>query len=204
VVARFEDGAPALVERTVGKGRVLLWASTLDAWWTDLPLDPSYVPLVRQLVTHAARFVPAPPAYTVGQTVEPSAIAGADAPEWIVETPSGRRVRLGGDGLPGVAQLTEPGFYAVRPTSAPVESATPIAANVDPAEADTARIAPAEIARAVVDTVSAPNATTAAPSETRAERESRQSLWRYLLATLLALLVAETLVANRRPRLVAR
>ena len=30
VLARFDDGAPALIERRVGSGRVLIWASSLD------------------------------------------------------------------------------------------------------------------------------------------------------------------------------
>ncbi len=30
VLARFDDGSPALLERQIGRGRVLLWASTLD------------------------------------------------------------------------------------------------------------------------------------------------------------------------------
>ncbi len=30
ILARFDDGAPALLERRVGNGRVLLWTSSLD------------------------------------------------------------------------------------------------------------------------------------------------------------------------------
>ena len=104
------------------------------------------------------------------------------------------------DATPSLAQLTEPGFYRVRPDGAPPDGGVVVAANVDPAEADPARIAPEIIARAATDSVGAPGSTTA-PAETRADREARQSLWWYLLVALLALLVAETLVANRRPQL---
>ncbi|AHG92747.1 double-transmembrane region domain protein (plasmid) [Gemmatirosa kalamazoonensis] len=199
VLARFEDGAPALVERPAGKGRVLLWASTLDNWWTDLPLDPVYVPLVRQLATHTARVLPAAPAYLVGQTIDPSSVSDDAAPEWVVESPSGRRQHVGADGIPGLATLAEPGVYRVRPNGSRNDAGVLLAANVDPAEADPTRVPPAEIAAAVGDGSNAPVA--AAPAETRAEREARQSLWRYLLIAMLALLVAETVVASRRPRL---
>ena len=37
VLARFDGVAPAVVARRVGNGRVVLWASTLDTTWSDLP-----------------------------------------------------------------------------------------------------------------------------------------------------------------------
>ena len=49
---RFEGGAPALVERRVGRGRVLLWTSTLDADWSNTPLQSAYMPLIQRLVSY--------------------------------------------------------------------------------------------------------------------------------------------------------
>jgi hypothetical protein len=49
VIARFEDGSPALIEATRGGGKLLLFTSTLDASWNDLPLTPIYLPLIRQM-----------------------------------------------------------------------------------------------------------------------------------------------------------
>jgi hypothetical protein len=37
VLARFDDGAPALVERRLGAGRVLVWAASVDVEWNDFP-----------------------------------------------------------------------------------------------------------------------------------------------------------------------
>ena len=37
VLAKFDGTAPAVLERRVGNGRVLLWASALDTSWSDLP-----------------------------------------------------------------------------------------------------------------------------------------------------------------------
>ncbi len=39
VLARFDAGTPALIERKVGSGHVMLWASTLDLSWSDLLAD---------------------------------------------------------------------------------------------------------------------------------------------------------------------
>lgn len=46
VVIRFDDGTPAIVERAVGQGRVVLFASTANTAWNDLPARPAFVPLL--------------------------------------------------------------------------------------------------------------------------------------------------------------
>ncbi|MDE0034839.1 MAG: BatA and WFA domain-containing protein [Deltaproteobacteria bacterium] len=48
---RLSDGSPLLIEKTLGKGRVLLLTSTADSAWNNLPLKTGYVPLVQSLVT---------------------------------------------------------------------------------------------------------------------------------------------------------
>ncbi|HLJ56449.1 MAG TPA: BatA and WFA domain-containing protein [Chthonomonadaceae bacterium] len=50
VMIRYNNGDPALVERQVGLGHVVLAASTAGRLWNDLPLQSSYVPLVYQLM----------------------------------------------------------------------------------------------------------------------------------------------------------
>ena len=48
VILRYESGAPALVEKQVGKGRVMLLSTTVDRERTDLPIRPGFLPLVRE------------------------------------------------------------------------------------------------------------------------------------------------------------
>jgi hypothetical protein len=55
VLARFTNGAAALVEASIGAGRTLLFTSTLDRDWNDLPIHPGYLPLLQQAVRHLAR-----------------------------------------------------------------------------------------------------------------------------------------------------
>jgi hypothetical protein len=50
----FADGMPALVTRSVGEGRSLLWASTIDADWSDLPYRPGFLPLLAAMLRDAA------------------------------------------------------------------------------------------------------------------------------------------------------
>jgi len=49
-VASFTDGTPAILERKFGRGRVLLFASTADNTWNDLPLRAVYVPFVHRMM----------------------------------------------------------------------------------------------------------------------------------------------------------
>jgi hypothetical protein len=48
IIAKFSHGAPAIIERTYGLGRVVMFASTADTAWNDFPVRPSFVPLVHR------------------------------------------------------------------------------------------------------------------------------------------------------------
>jgi hypothetical protein len=52
VLIRLADGTPLLIERPLGAGRVLLFTSTLDREWNDLPVQPSFVPLMAGMANH--------------------------------------------------------------------------------------------------------------------------------------------------------
>ncbi len=56
VLARWNDseGHPAIIEKRVGRGRVLLWTTTADREWTDWPIDPTYVLAVRSAAVATA------------------------------------------------------------------------------------------------------------------------------------------------------
>jgi hypothetical protein len=48
----LEGGLPLLVERRVGKGKVLLLLGTVDLAWGDLPLQAAFMPLVQRIVRY--------------------------------------------------------------------------------------------------------------------------------------------------------
>jgi hypothetical protein len=52
VVAKLTDGTPLVLDKSVGEGRVLVFASTFDNVANDLPLHASFIPFVEQ----AARY----------------------------------------------------------------------------------------------------------------------------------------------------
>jgi hypothetical protein len=195
VLARFDDGAVAAAERKVGQGRVIVWASALDDSYSDLPRRPVYLPLVHQLVKYLAQFEPTRSWQTVGQVVDVASLTKARA-NWVVVTPSGKRVAQNGP-----LELDEQGVYDVRPSGGAVEGtqAQAIAVNIDPAEADLTPLDPGELVAAVTGHA----APTAAPTPVEntafdvKEAEKLQGMWWYLLLAGLLLLAAETVVSNR-------
>ena len=48
VILKFADGTPAIAQRTWGLGRVVLFSSTADTEWNDLPVRLSFVPLIHR------------------------------------------------------------------------------------------------------------------------------------------------------------
>jgi hypothetical protein len=58
-IAAFSTGAPALLERSIGRGRVLLFASDVDRRWNDFPLHASFVPFVQEAIRYVSARRPA-------------------------------------------------------------------------------------------------------------------------------------------------
>ena len=195
VLARFDSGAPALLERRVGRGRVLLWASTLDRTWSDLPTSPVFLPFVHRSVRYVAAYQEPRPWLSVGQVLDPSVVSPARAAQRVVLTPSAKRVPLDDEGRE-VMELTEAGFYELRGREGQ-DIPVVVAANVDPAEADLSTIDPKEIAAAAVGNPAGSGATSAGVPLTIEAQEKNQRLWWYLLCLGIALLAADTLISNR-------
>ena len=194
ILARFDDGKPALVESAWGEGRILLFASSLDAEWTDLPRRAAFVPLLHRLVEVAAGHERIPTAYRVGESVDPGAAfrlspgAAGEAEEVLADAPSGERTVLGGmDAL----RLAEPGFYrARRPGAAEFRQ---IGVNPPLAESDLRTLDAAEVRMAAA----APQAETeTAANPVAPDLPGRAAAW-LLLAAFLLLLVSEAWAANR-------
>jgi hypothetical protein len=203
VIARYDDGAIAALEKRVGSGRVIVWTSTLDDTWTDIAVKPIFLPLVHQLARYLAHYEAATSWYTVGQVLDLTA-RGKGRADRVVMTPSGERQNKtsAGEGAEGLLELNEQGIYEVRMAVASNGRPEAIAVNLDPAESDLTAMDPRELVAAVTGHASqASIQQPAAPQEmTREESERRQSLWWYLLLAGLFLLGMETLIANRLSR----
>ncbi len=201
VLARFDDGTPALTEHAVGRGRVLTFGSSLDGTWNDLPRQAAFLPLVQQLARYAASWRDAPRALEIGASVRPVDLSTVVLPSdgrWIATAPSGARTTVGGADAPAALELTEAGVFELRPGGSPGARPLLVAANVAPAELDFASFDVVRLTTALTSTTSTSPTNGATPeSETLADRESRQSTWWYLLIAAGLLLIAESIVARR-------
>src|SRR6185503_6232230 len=88
-VLRYENGAPALVDAEVGRGRVLLLTTSVDREWTDLPIRPGFLPLVQE----AARYLASAPSGDTNAAVSVGGkreiVLGADDKRVEVVKPNG-------------------------------------------------------------------------------------------------------------------
>ena len=195
VLAKFDGTVPAVIERRVGTGRVLLWASALDTSWSELPTRGVFVPFVHQSMRHLAAYSEPKPWLSVGQVLDASTAAlKHDTAQRVVLTPSGKRLLLQDEGSE-VMELTEQGFYELRARD---KETVVVAANVDAAEGDLYPIDPKEIVAAATGGGDAAAGETAPNIPLTPEaQERRQRLWWYLLVAGLLLLGADTLMSNR-------
>ncbi len=202
VLARYDDGQPALVERAVGTGRMLVWTSGFDLAWSDLALKPVFLPFVHQLVRTLAAFRDRPASLTVGQVAALDRRPDGGAARVVVE-PSGRRAPL--DPARGDAvEVTVPGFYEVRPEGPGQTVEAVVAANVDLTESDLAGVDPADVTAVATGGSGAQAAAGTGVEPPRDEvTEQSQRLWWYLLLAGMLLLIAESLVASRMSKAAA-
>ncbi len=138
VLASYEGGLPALIERRIGNGRVLLWTSTVDLGWTNFPLQAAFMPFVQRVT-----------GYLGGDAGAAATTADGlvDAPVTLAFPPSGGDPEVTGpDGgivasERGVGALTftpaAPGAYAAVPAGLPPLAW--VAVNTSPAESDVRR-----------------------------------------------------------------
>jgi uncharacterized membrane protein len=199
VVLRVADSSdPLLIEQPVGRGRVVLMTTAIRADWTALPLLPSFVPLMQEMLGWCL------------------AVSGNQSNVLVDQRPAVEGASFHSDRLdPG--QLTS-GFFTVRDEASQRE--TLYAANVDPRESDLRVAGAAKVRRLFADrvtirgAVSSPTGDTSAgssppgaaadapPVDTISDQSAHDSarLPIALLAVALGLALLETLWSARLAR----
>ena len=204
ILAKFDDGAPALVEKPVGQGRVLVLASGWNPRDSQLARSSKFVPLMASLLDRRGSAVGEPKRYQVGDRVVLADLGLTDPAEPVeILKPDGSTITL----EPGVASFTAtdaPGIYAARSTRAAVGPPRSFAVNLDPAESRTEPLARETLeqqgVRLAGGTARAELDAEALRQMQTAELEGRQKLWRWIVLAAIAFLIGETWLAGRVDR----
>jgi hypothetical protein len=195
VILRYESGAPALVEREVGKGRVMLLTTTVDREWTDLPIRAGFLPLLRESARRLVGATDENDSSTLlvgeprmlrfagdAQTLE---VIRPDGSVWV-----GKREQAGSGASLVFTDTDQVGIYRVRGAGAEgtftMQSTQDFAVNVDPRESNPARLAPEKRPDRIA--VGSPGAK---PPTHRVE------LWHGLAGVLILILLAESILTLR-------
>jgi hypothetical protein len=190
VVARLADDTPLLLDKQIGEGRVLVFASTFDNISNDFPLHPSFVPFVAETANYLGGLDDSSANFTVGAYLELRAARQQGTTVEVLD-PSGRRaLSLQEAARAQTIALTSEGIYDVRRPSGRHEL---VAVNADRRESDF-DVLPAETL-ALWQNTGQEAANAASGGE--AGPDNKRSYWWYVLLAALALAVAETIVGNQ-------
>lgn len=206
VIARFDDGAPALIEQMFGKGKVLFFTSRCftTAWdpgWTDLPRRMVFVPLVHQMVRYlTGREVKQADVWKAGDSVRLKADELHAEGTVAVKRPDGKVEQLPVDpgGMATLRCAELPGIYTASSGTEGQQPVKGFAVNLDTFESDLSHASEAqlrrlaEIGKGGEDKI----ATVSKRAELFHGSEDDSGVWRWLLVVVLALMVGELLLAN--------
>jgi hypothetical protein len=188
VLMRFENGTPLMLEQSLGKGKLLVFASPLDRQWNDLAVHPLFVRFVAEATAYLSDTRVDAVAATVGAPLDASRLGRGGQ----VFDPQGKRASLLGGVAGGSQWLPElPGFYELRAGG----RSDYIAVNVDPRESRLARWDADSRSRWLALQDLKPDAaqTTAAAAT---PGEQLRPIWFWLLLAAAVLAFMEPLVAN--------
>jgi hypothetical protein len=192
VLARFDDGAPALGQIAVGKGNLLVLCAGWNPADSQLALSSKFLPLLQTILDWSGGAAPLRSQFVIGESI-PSPVSAGDAPQW--RKPDGKSVAV-----PAGTAFTDtdiPGIYSVTAGA----KTQRFAVNLPLEESRTAPLSLDDLARLGVPLRNEkmfPIATT--PGAQRhlqdAELEGRQKLWRWLLVALLAAALIEIVLGG--------
>jgi hypothetical protein len=213
VLASLTGGVPALVEAPLGRGRVMLWTSSLDRDWTDLVLRTSFPPLMQRMAAWLGRLLdarggdePASLGLVVGRSTRlpvpdglgPVTVRRPDGTELSVEAPEGANPNEGGEASIFIETIDMAGHWEVMRTGEP-ERAKVVAANTDRRESDLG-LADAGMIAAATDVLTRDNGVLPAfgpedgdltSADVDGSESSRTVLWPWILAGLFLLFGGE-------------
>jgi hypothetical protein len=197
VLARFDNGDPALIEQRQGPGRLFVLTSGWHPTDSQLARSSKFVPLILRIMESSGTNDLVQSQYHVGESVRlPS--EGAQSPPWVVTTPGGEKLPLEA-GTPTFDRTDTPGVYRLHSD----RSRRDFAVNLATFESVTAPLEPAELEHLGVRLGREHKRAEFVQRRRQmrdVELEKKQKLWRWLILVTLCVLVLETWLAGRPRR----
>jgi hypothetical protein len=193
VAARFDDGSPAVLETTVGKGRMIVWGSDWSTAVGNWVLSTKFIPWLESLVERAAGGAQHPVIAEVGDT---DRLLGGEPAQWRPLSAVEGSFQETTPTLPGVYQMQQGDTTHWVALQVPAT-----ASNIAPMPLETWEKLGVPLHAQPVTTAS-PIAAPLGEDQTAPKLEARQKLWRWLLlgaALILALESIYSLALARRP-----
>jgi len=194
VLAKFDDGSPALVELSVGKGRLLVLTAGWQPRDSQLAVSSKFPPIMQTMLDWSGAAPASRWQFQIGESI-PSPPNATGSIEWT--KPDGKKVTLTA-GSP-FNEIDQPGIYTA--TFGGTQRA--FAANLPANESRTAPLLPDELARLGVPLKTELTASTSPLANQQreirlhqAELERRQKLWRWLIVAVLAVTFGEILLGG--------
>ncbi len=199
----FPGGRPALAERALGKGRVLMFACSLrtDLIWTDLPLSGLFAPFVYRLARYLAVGRLGTTEYRVGESVEREA-QSPPAKYAILRPPNGEARTIwpetrGGRAVWSLGEVEEPGLWEIYGDEDLIDR---FAVQIPETEADLTPVSLSRLERLFPESrVRIVEKEEALADLVQATREGR-ALWRITLGGAFLLLCIELLMLRSEQR----
>lgn len=134
VLLTLDGGKPFLAARSIGRGSVFLFTTTADASWSDFPITPVFLPVVKTFIDGSGYSNAKIRNFTVGDSVSldiPSGVRGVE-----VSDPNGEIFTID-LGNPVLEDTGVPGIYTVNVNGTELYK---LAVNVDPRESNLEKI----------------------------------------------------------------
>jgi hypothetical protein len=194
IVARFDNGDPALVEFHRGAGTLWVLTSGWDPYDSQFARSSKFVPLMSTMLAGSdweiggVQYMVNDPFDLTGMT--------AESDELVVVRPDGTEFPLAA-GARSFDKTEQPGIYTVRGGEEPIA----LAVNLTPRESETAPMEHEQLEQRGVRLGEGRTPEQDAElrrQKRREELEREQKMWRYMIVVALVTLIGETWLAGRK------
>lgn len=202
-ILSLDRNAALLIEKKHGLGRVIACAATANAEWTNLPLQPFFVPLMQRLTTYLATEGSSPAWQLVGTSLRIPLEKADLGAEFALQDPIGQTTTLksqqeGGKVYVQSLPVSQPGIFTLQRTG--TDKRTLLAFNTDNHESDLKALPAGDIKK--IATRHEAGFADSLPAYQGLDRTRRHGseLWQPLLIALLGLLFFEVVLQQRIAR----